>query len=118
MESSPEEAERHQLWSAWHAARQGRDPYQPPGDGGRHACPCCGCRTLDERGMYDICPVCFWEDDGQDDHDADAVRGGPNGPLSLAAARANYAASGACEAAMLENVRPPTAEERPNPGRP
>jgi hypothetical protein len=27
-------------------------------------------------------PVCFWEDDGQDDHDADLVRGGPNGALS------------------------------------
>ncbi len=50
-------------------------------------CPCCGCRTLTERGAYDICPVCGWEDDGQDDADADVVRGGPNGRLSLAAAR-------------------------------
>ena len=24
---------------------------------------CCGYRTLDERGAFDICPVCFWEDD-------------------------------------------------------
>jgi hypothetical protein len=45
-------------------------------------CPCCLCRTLRERGGFGICPVCFWEDDGQDDHDADEVRGGPNGSLS------------------------------------
>ena len=51
------------------------------------ACPCCGALTLDERGIFDICPVCDWEDDGQDDADADVVRGGPNGPLSLTEAR-------------------------------
>ncbi|MEW9527386.1 hypothetical protein [Microbispora sp. NPDC049125] len=28
-------------------------------------------------------PVCFWEDDGQDDHDADEVHGGPDFELSL-----------------------------------
>lgn len=27
-------------------------------------CPCCGYRTLQERGQYEICPVCSWEDDG------------------------------------------------------
>lgn len=29
-------------------------------------CPCCGYMTLDRRGAYDICPVCFWEDDGSE----------------------------------------------------
>jgi hypothetical protein len=48
---------------------------QPPGLPLR--CPSCGCRTLGERDGFEICPVCFWEDDGQDDHDADVVRGGP-----------------------------------------
>lgn len=28
-------------------------------------CPCCGYLTLPERGQYDICPVCLWEDDGR-----------------------------------------------------
>lgn len=28
------------------------------------ACPCCDYLTLPERGMYEICEVCFWEDDG------------------------------------------------------
>jgi hypothetical protein len=41
--------------------------------------PCCGYLTLCGRAGYEICPVCFWEDDRQDSHDADEVRGGPNG---------------------------------------
>ncbi|SDW89960.1 Cysteine-rich CPCC [Marininema mesophilum] len=30
------------------------------------ACPCCRYRTIEDRGHYEICPVCFWEDDGSD----------------------------------------------------
>jgi hypothetical protein len=30
-------------------------------------CPCCNYKTLEERGQYEICRVCFWEDDGNDD---------------------------------------------------
>ena len=45
--------------------------------GGPYSCPCCGHLTLSERGGYEICGECGWEDDGQDDHDADVVRGGP-----------------------------------------
>lgn len=55
-----------------------------------YTCPCCGHRTLPERGAYEICGECGWEDDGQDDHDSAVIRGGPNGPLSLDAARAAY----------------------------
>ena len=55
--------------------------------------------------------MCFWEDDGQDDRNADVVRGGPNGPLSLTAARQNYLRHGACDPRFLSNVRPPRAEE-------
>lgn len=29
-------------------------------------CPACGADTLDKRGGYDICDVCWWEDDGLD----------------------------------------------------
>jgi hypothetical protein len=29
-----------------------------------HPCPCCGYKTLPERGDYDVCPVCWWEDEG------------------------------------------------------
>ena len=57
-------------------------------------CPCCGRRTLGERGEYQICPVCWWEDDGQDNDTADEVWGGPNRDLSLSAARRNFLESG------------------------
>ena len=83
-----------------------------PAEDGPYACPCCRHLTLDERADYDICPVCFWEDDGQDDHDADEARGGPNGQLSLTQARRNYAEFRACELSHLQHVRPPTAEEQ------
>ena len=29
-----------------------------------YRCPCCGFRTLGTRGGFEICAVCFWEDDG------------------------------------------------------
>jgi hypothetical protein len=28
-----------------------------------YACPCCGSFTLSELGGYEICTICFWEDD-------------------------------------------------------
>jgi hypothetical protein len=61
---------------------------------GPYSCPCCGHVTLSERGGYEICEECGWEDDGRDDHDAHVVRGGPNGPQSLAAARLTYVRDG------------------------
>ena len=82
-------------------------------EGGPYACPCCHSITLPERGAFELCPVCFWEDDGQDDHDADEVRGGPNGTLSLTQARANFAAVRASDRAFIDSVRPPRPHERP-----
>ena len=77
-------------------------------------CPCCDCKTLSERGGFEICPVCFWEDDGQDDHDANEVRGGPNGRLGLTEARENYRRFSTCEERSIPHVRPPHPEERPD----
>ena len=74
-------------------------------------CPCCFFATLPARGWNEICPVCFWEDDGQDDHDADEVRGGPNYELSLTAARKNFAAFGACDLRSMKHVRAPAKME-------
>ena len=48
-----------------------------------NTCPSCGYPTLSERCAWDICVICFWEDDGQDDCDADKVYGGPNQEFSL-----------------------------------
>lgn len=56
----------------------------------RVKCPCCGYPTLTERARYDICELCNWEDDGQDDENATEVWGGPNSDYSLAEARENF----------------------------
>jgi hypothetical protein len=59
---------------------------------------------------FEICPVCFWEYDGQDDLDAHLERGGPNrGTLWLA--RANFLKFEACEEVAKQHVRRPTGDE-------
>jgi hypothetical protein len=45
---------------------------------------------LGARGEYEICRICWWEDDGQDDPHADVFRGGPNHGYTLAQARENF----------------------------
>jgi hypothetical protein len=60
----------------------------------RHLCPCCRLPTVANPGDSESCDVCWWEDDGQGDSDADVVRGGSNGDYSLAEARRNFAAHG------------------------
>ena len=68
----------------------------------RH-CPCCGYRTLRSCGHYEICPVCFWEDEPGGLCDPD-YRGGAN-PVSLRTARANFERFGAAEARFRTRVR-------------
>src|SRR5260370_42491773 len=68
-----EQAARRVNWLQRYTARLEAQPPELP-----LRCPCCGCKTLGERGGFEICGVCCWEDDGQDDYDADVVRGGPN----------------------------------------
>jgi len=80
----------------------------------RHPCPCCTYLTLDEVGAWGVCPVCFWEDDGQGDADADEIRGGQNGALSLTQARRNFRNLGACDTRFLTNVRSPQPDEIPD----
>lgn len=91
---------------------------KPGVEGLRYACPCCGYLTLGERGGFEICSVCSWEDDGQDEHDADSVRGGPNHELSLSQARANFRAYGACHPRHRGDVRAPEPQEQPPDPRP
>lgn len=74
-------------------------------------CPCCRYKTLHSRGGFELCPICFWEDDGQDDGDADVIRGGPNGTLSLDDARKNFKALGAMDLRFVKNVRAPMQDE-------
>lgn len=74
------------------------------------ACPCCGYATLTARGLHDLCPICFWEDDGQDNADADEERGRPN-PVSLLEGRANFLRFGASVEHDRAKVRAPRPDE-------
>jgi len=51
-------------------------------------CDCCGATVIHERGTYEICPVCGWEDDPAQASDPD-LAGGAN-DMSLNAARATW----------------------------
>lgn len=78
---------------------------------GLAACPCCGHATLTQRGRGEICPVCLWEDDGQDSEDMDRHRtDGPN-LVALREARVNFLRFGASVEEDCESVRRPTLEE-------
>lgn len=59
---------------------------------------------MDEVANYEICELCFWEDDGQDDIDAHECLGGPN-HVSLNEARKNFLEFGAAEKKDLSCVR-------------
>jgi len=62
-----------------------------------YPCPCCGHRVLDAMpGSYEICPVCFWEDDGVQFR-WPTMAGGAN-KVSLIKAQGNYQHFGACPA--------------------
>ena len=76
---------------------------------GKTACPCCGCKTLSTRGQYDICPVCFWEDDPIAEKYPDEAHG-CNG-VSLTEAQNNYKTVGACREDMVSHVREPRKDE-------
>jgi hypothetical protein len=74
----------------------------------KNTCPACGFPTLGERAGWEICAVCFWEDDGQDDADADEIWGGPNGHFSLTEHRLVFANE---FARLLDNSREHTEVE-------
>ncbi|MHC1747461.1 MAG: CPCC family cysteine-rich protein [Cellulosilyticaceae bacterium] len=78
----------------------------------KHRCPCCGYYTFSDKpnGTYDICPVCFWEDDYIQLHDPN-FQGGAN-IVSLNQARQNYISFGACQKEMLCHVRKPYDNEK------
>ncbi|QZY17551.1 hypothetical protein K7C20_21800 [Streptomyces decoyicus] len=71
------------------------NPHGVP-EAGTVACACCFPRTLGHRSGWEICEVCGWEDDGQDDRNAGVVIGGPNA-VGLAEARVRFRARGACD---------------------
>lgn len=79
----------------------------------KYVCPCCGFLTLEREspGSFDICPVCFWEDDPVQFKDLD-YEGGAN-EMSLRVARQNYRLFGAKDKDHIEVVRKPKPSEIP-----
>ena len=67
-----------------------------------YQCPCCDYLSLDDRGEYGICSVCFWEDDGWDVDCLDEYSG-PN-HMTLREGRRNFQRFGACDYRMLKHV--------------
>ena len=78
----------------------------------KFACPCCGYKTFSERpnGSYDICEVCFWEDDPIQLDDPDYEDGANK--VSLRQGQKNFSEFGACEKEMIKNVRQPNNDEK------
>ncbi len=77
----------------------------------RFLCPCCGCRTLTEppQNSYEICPVCYWENNSIQNNDETSESGANR--YSLAEARENYRLFGASDEHLLPYVRKPKGEE-------
>jgi len=74
-------------------------------------CPCCGNYTLEEEenNEWNICPVCFWENDKFQLENPDYA-GGAN-KISLNESKENYKEFGACEIWAIKYVRPPNKDE-------
>ncbi len=69
---------------------------------GNHQCPCCDYFSLHRRGSYDVCPVCYWEDDGLGLGDMDVVSA-PN-HITLRQARESFRRCGAADLAAVSLV--------------
>ena len=77
----------------------------------KYSCPCCGYKVFTNPcpGSYDICPICYWEDDQLGYENPLEVQG-CNG-VSLKAAQENFDNFGACSEDMKVYVRKPKEKE-------
>ena len=71
----------------------------------KYTCACCGYITLTEKppGTFEICEICYWEDDNVQFEDPD-YEGGAN-RVSLRHAQKNFLAFGASEEIFLDRIR-------------
>ncbi|MCT4596518.1 MAG: CPCC family cysteine-rich protein [Vallitalea sp.] len=72
-------------------------------------CPCCGYKSLEDGSIYDICEICFWEDDIVQFNNP-SYEGGTN-RVSLRQAQKNFIDFGACDTDCLDCVRKPTEKD-------
>ena len=80
----------------------------------KFACPICGHLTIDARYDWDICPICFWEDDTLVDGDKDATSSA-NGGMLVSEAQTNYILYGYSHPKHKGHVRPPQQDEPKDP---
>lgn len=78
-----------------------------------YPCACCGYLTMSEKesGTFEICPVCFWEDDNVQFKNVE-FKGGAN-QESLREARENFRKFRSSSERYLNDVRNPFEEEIP-----
>ena len=102
-----------------------------------YRCLCCGYRTIGKRGDFEICPICFWEDepyiilgepdkkdnitsvfyhndcekDSYDGSDVLDIESGANHMLTLRQGRKNFRQFGACEIRFKGYTRFPHSSE-------
>lgn len=75
-----------------------------------YPCPCCGYKTLPGRGDYDLCPVCWWEDDDLEPWEYS----GPN-TRTLVEAQQEYLSESRPYRHRPGKVRPPKRREARDP---
>ncbi len=73
-----------------------------------YKCPCCSYLTLNRKNEYDICKVCFWEDDGSEN--IENMYSGVN-KLYINEAKENFKLFGACSKKFLEFLDPQRFEK-------
>ncbi len=71
----------------------------------QNQCPCCDYYSLARRSAHDVCPVCYWEDDGTDLDRMNEVSSANH--ITLFTARQNFGAFGASDQAALSLVATP-----------
>ena len=106
--SVPFDITEEELYAGWRAVSSAHEA--APRVFPHLQCPCCGYYTLDyEAPDYDICPVCFWENNAHQFEDP-LCDGGPNHE-SLIEARILFRETGAVSDHIRKYVRHPKDRE-------
>ena len=80
-----------------------------------YPCPCCGYLVFAEPpGSYDICEICFWEDDALQLEFATTLAGGAN-TMTLEEAQRAFAAIGAKSRSRAPHTRSPGPGDQRDP---
>ena len=80
-------------------------------DPAKYPCPCCGYFIFGgPPGSYDICEICFWEDDSSQLRFPN-IGGGAN-HVSLIEGQCNFALLGVCESRLASKVRRPEPSDQ------